>query len=51
MEVEIYMFDEELNIYGPPLKQYFIYLSFSKDDVWMEFPKKGEKKWDDQHMD
>ena len=30
---------------GLEVKQLNIFSSFSKDDVWMEFPKKGEKKW------
>ena len=45
LNVEIFRFDENLKIHGPPRKQSFVYLSFSKDDVWMEFPKEGEKKW------
>ena len=45
VNVEIFRYDENLKVYGPPRIQSFIYLSFSKDDVWMEFPKKGEKKW------
>ena len=39
IEVEVYRIDEELNIYGPPIEQSYIYLSFSYDDVWIEFPK------------
>ena len=47
LNVEVFRFDENLKIYGPPRIQSFVYLSFSKDDIWMEFPKKGEKKWHD----
>ena len=36
---------------GLEVKHSLIYLSFSKDDVWMEFPKKGEIKWHGQHVD
>ena len=38
IEVKIYRFDEELEIYGPTAKQSFVYLSFANDDVWIEFP-------------
>ena len=38
-DVEIYQFDKNLKIYGPPIKQSFVYLSFANDDVWIEFPK------------
>ena len=39
LEVEIYRFDDEINIYGPPIVQSRVYLSFANDDVWIEFLK------------
>ena len=36
---------ESIGQNGYTKEQSLAYLSFANDDVWIEFPKKGEKKW------
>ena len=38
IEVKVYRFNEEFDIFGPILNQSHIYLAFANDDVWIEFP-------------